>query len=302
LNLAIHGLPPESFRHVVVTATEHNSVLRPLNQALARWGGRLSVVGLTSEGQLDRDAWGRALEPQPTLAVVNHVSNVTGQINPIEELLATARAAGARTLLDASQSVGYLELKPRAWAVDLMAFGGQKGLHGPPGIGVLYVAPGVELQPLYSGGTGVHSELTRQPEAMPLRLEAGTSNAPALAGLVAALSWRRQEGAEFARRARTMAERLEQGLRSIRRVRLIGAQGPRLGVVSFCVEDWEPDEAALVLRHSFGIVCRAGLHCAPLMHRALGTENRGTVRFSVSGFTTAREVDSAIEAIWRMTR
>ena len=154
LNLAIQGLSPECFRHVVVTVMEHNSVLRPLHKALARYGGRLTAVGLNSEGTLDRAAWQRALEQRPTLVAINHVSDVTGQINPIEKLLETARVAGAKTLLDASQSVGYLELKPREWAVDLMAFGGQKGLHGLPGIGVLYVAPGVELQPLYSGGTG----------------------------------------------------------------------------------------------------------------------------------------------------
>lgn len=302
LNLAIHGLSPESFRHVVTTVTEHNSVLRPLHQAVARCAGRLTVVGLNCEGTLELAAWQRALEQRPTLVVINHVSNVTGQINPIGQLLPQARAVGARTLVDASQSVGYLELRPGEWGVDLMAFGGQKGLHGPPGIGVLYVAPGVELQPLYSGGTGVHSELLRQPDPMPLRLEAGTCNSPALAGLRAALRWCQESGVEFAARAQEMADRLERGLRSIPRVRLMGTQGPRLGVISFCLEGWEPAEAAWVLRQSFGIVCRAGLHCAPWMHRALGTAERGTVRFSVSGFTTEQEVECALGAVRRMAQ
>ncbi len=301
-NLAIQGLPGEIFRRVVTSVMEHNSVLRPLRQALARWGGHLTVVGLDGEGRLDRSAWFRALEQGATLAILNHVSNVTGQINPVEELLAPARASGAITLLDASQSVGYLALAPSRWPVDLMVFGGQKGLHGPPGVGVLYVAPHVRLRPLYSGGTGVHSKLTEQPEQMPLRLEAGTPNGPALAGLVAALRWRRRFGAEFAERARKLAQRLEEGLSAIGRVRLFGAKGPRLGVISFRIEGWDPNETAWVLRASFGVVSRAGLHCAPLMHEALGTADAGTVRFSVSGFNSEQEVDWALLAVRAIAR
>lgn len=302
LNVAIHGLPGECFRHVVTTVREHNSVLRPLHQAQARWGGRLTVISLERGGTLDRAAWFRALEQGATLAVLNHASNVTGQINPVEELLAPARATGAVTPLDASQSAGYLERAPGRWPVDLMAFGGQKGLHGPPGVGVLYVAPHVGLRPLYSGGTGEHSHLPTQPDPMPLRLEAGTPDGPALAGLAAALRWRRQAGAGFAEHARKMAQRLEEGLKEIAGVRLFGTEGPRLGVISFRIAGWEPNETAWVLRRSFGVVCRAGLHCAPLMHRALGTADAGTVRFSVSGFTAEEEVDRALEAVRRIAR
>ena len=212
LNMAILGLPPERFRHVVTTVTEHNSVLRPLHDALARYGGRLSLVGLDGSGALDLEAFQRALEQGPTLVAINHASNVTGQINPIQPLLASARAAGAVTLVDASQSAGYLELSPEEQFMDLMAFGGQKGLHGPPGVGVLYVSPRVELQPLFSGGTGVESELLRQPPRMPLRLEAGTPNTPAVLGLQAAVRWRASQGEVFAARAAEAGRRLQQGL------------------------------------------------------------------------------------------
>jgi selenocysteine lyase/cysteine desulfurase len=297
LNIAIYGLPGESFRHAVATVMEHNSVLRPLYRAVARWGGRLSIVGLDEEGRLDRQAWLRALEEEPTLAALNHVSNVSGQINPAEELLARARAAGAVTLLDASQSAGHLELTRLASSVDLLVFGGQKGLHGPPGVGLLYVAPRLELEPLYSGGTGVHSELPTQPPAMPVRLEAGTLNAPAIEALAAAVRWHRRAGAAFVERSRQMAERLEQGLHELPHVRLYGVAGPRLGVVAFRLDGWHPEETAAVLQQSFGVICRAGLHCAPLMHRALGTADAGTVRFSVSGFTAEEEVDRALEAV-----
>lgn len=302
LNIAIHGLPRECFRHVVTTVMEHNSVLRPLHQALARWGGEMTVVGLNGDGTLDRAAWFRALERGTTLAALNHASNVTGQVNPVEELLAAARTAGAVTLLDASQSAGYLDLTPARWPVDLMAFGGQKGLHGPPGVGVLYVSPRIELEPFYSGGTGVHSELLKQPDRMPLRLEAGTPNAPALAGLAAALQWHREAEPGFRERARRMAGLLEEGLRSMPRIRLYGMHGPRLGVISFRIEGWDPQETAFVLRQSFGVACRAGLHCAPWMHRALGTDGAGTVRFSVSGFTTEEGVDRALAAVRQMAR
>lgn len=302
LNLAILGLPPERFSHVVASVTEHNSVLRPVHAAVARYAGRLTVVGLDDSGALDEESFLRALEQEPTLVALNHVSNVTGQINPIESLLARARQSGALTLLDASQSVGYLSLRPGQWGVDLMAFGGQKGLHGPPGVGVLYVGPRVELRPLYSGGTGVQSDLLHQPPAMPLRLEAGTANTPALVGLLAAVRWHQSAGESFASRAAEMAARLEQGLASIPGVRRFNPGGPRLGVISFRMEDWDSSEAAWVLRRSFDVVCRAGLHCAPLMHRALGTAPQGTIRFSVSGFTREEEVQCALDAVRRMAR
>lgn len=302
LNLGILGLPPERFSHVLTTVTEHNSVLRPIHDAVARYQGRLSLVGLDQAGVLDEESFLRALEGRPTLVAVNHVSNVTGQINPVESLLAKARQAGALTLLDASQSVSYLSLRPEQWGVDLMAFGGQKGLHGPAGVGVLYVSPRVELRPVYSGGTGVQSDLLHQPPAMPLRLEAGTANTVGLAGLRAALRWRQSAAESFARRAAEMAVRLEQGLSGISGVRRFGPGGPRLGVISFRITGWDPTEAAWVLRRSFGVVSRAGLHCAPLMHKALGTAPEGTIRFSVSGFTTEEEVEHALEAVRRMAR
>jgi len=300
LNLAIRGLPRERLRHIVTTVTEHNSVLRPVFAVSRQSGARVSIVGLNEAGGLDEASYRRASEQAPTLVALNHVSNVTGQINPVERWLEMARRAGAWTLLDASQSVGYLTLEPEAWQVDLMVFGGQKGLHGPPGLGILYVRPGVELTPLYSGGTGVRSDLLEQPEEMPTRLEAGTANAPALAGLVAALRWhsRNQEG--FRARAAEMARRLEDGLKNIPAVRCFAPGTPRLGVISFRVERWEPAETTWVLQHSFGVASRGGLHCAPLMHQALGSFPEGTVRFSVSGFTQPDEIDRALEAVGRM--
>lgn len=300
LNLAILGLRPERLRHVVTTVTEHNSVLRPVFMAAERYGGRVSVIGFDEAGALDEAAWRRALEQEPTLAAMNHVSNVTGRINLVASWLAAARAAGAVTLLDASQSVGYLPLEPARWGVDLLAFGAQKGLHGPPGVGVLYVRPGIELTALYSGGTGVHSDLLHQPDRMPHRLEAGTANTPALAGLLASLTWQKQNAERFRAQAAAMKQRLEDGLRSVPRVRCFDEGGPRLGVISFRIEGWEPAETAWVLRHSFGVVSRAGLHCAPLMHRAIGTAPEGTVRFSVSGFTRPEEIERALAAVRRM--
>lgn len=302
LNLAILGLPPERFRRVLTTVTEHNSVLRPLLDAVTRCQGQIQLVDLAPSGVLDRGAFERALQQEPTLVALNHVSNVTGQTNPIEPLLEAARSAGAVTLLDASQSVGYLSLRPEQWPLDLMAFGGQKGLHGPPGVGVLYVSPRIELQPLYSGGTGVQSELLRQPPQMPLRLEAGTANTPALLGLQAAVRWQAGQAESFRARAAETAERLQQGLEQIPGVRIFSPPGPRVGVISFCLPGWESAEAAWVLRRSFGVVCRAGLHCAPLMHKALGSFPGGTIRFSISGFTRPEEVEAALDAVRRMAR
>ncbi len=257
------------------------------------------LIGLDAEGTLDRDAFARALQQKPRLVVLNHASNVTGRIQAVAPLFQQAREAGAYTLLDASQTLGHVPVHPEVMAADLVAFTGHKGLHGPPGTGGLYVSPRLELEPTIVGGTGIRSDLELHPPEMPIRLEAGTPNAPALRGLAAALRWVEERPAEHRVQASSMERRLREGLRDSPGVHIFedadGAE--RVGVISFRVEHWDVADVGFILEESFGITCRTGLHCAPLIHETLGSLPEGTIRFSVSGFTRAEEIDAAVAAI-----
>ncbi len=299
LNLAILGLDLQPGTSVVTTVTEHNSVLRPLNHLAQRRGIGLHIIGLDRAGRIDARGWKAALAHRPALAVLNHASNVTGRIADAAQLLGQARQAGAVTLLDASQTLGLVPVDVAMLQADLVAFTGHKGLHGPPGTGGLYVAPSLSLQQWFVGGTGVRSDLALHPADMPTRLEAGTPNVPALAGLAAALAWLAAEGTRHRDAARRLARRLRAGLRATPGVRLFG-DGPEeelTGVVSFAIEGWGVEETGFALHEGFGVVCRTGLHCAPLIHAALGCAPAGTVRFSVSGFNTDDDIEAALRAV-----
>jgi len=302
LNLAVHGLGLRSGALVITTVTEHNSVLRPLFLLERQQRVRIVSIGLDAAGGLDGVAFEQALSGRPALVAINHASNVTGRINPVERLFAMAKDAGAVTLLDASQTAGHLPVEPLRLHADLVAFPGHKGFHGPAGTGALYVAPRLELDPLVVGGTGYHSQSHWHPQEMPGRLEAGTPNAPALAGLAAAFAWHAEHSDPFQRCASAAGRRLRDGLRTIPKVRLFDGQShtEHLGVVSFHIRGWPVEEAGVALLESFGVVCRTGLHCAPWMHQAIGSAAEGTIRLSASGFNTGPDIDAALAAVAKL--
>jgi cysteine desulfurase family protein len=302
LNLAIHGvLRPGD--HVVASVCDHNSVLRPLAEQCRSGDVSVTYVGCDGAGLVDPADVRAALRPNTRLVVVTHSSNVTGAVQPLAEIAAIAKSAGALVLVDAAQSAGHLRIDADAWGIDLLAASGHKGLLGPSGTGLLYVAPGVEkqLRPTRQGGTGVESELDRMPDEMPARYEAGSLNAAGLAGLAAAGEFLRARTiAAIASHEAEITARLCEALRSLASVRVYGpATGqPRGPVVSFSVEGYDPQEFAAALDAAFGVQCRAGLHCAPLMHKALGTDKLGgLVRVSPGWSTTVADADQAIEAI-----
>jgi len=299
LNLALLGIDLEQEASVVITVTEHNSVLRPLHHLAKKKGIRIITVGLDDTGALDEEAFEAAMASRPALVVMNHASNVTGRVNRVERFLQRAKAIGATTLLDASQTLGHRPVDAEALSADLVAFTGHKGLRGPAGTGGLYVNPALELEQVIVGGTGVRSDLMLHPPDMPMRLEAGTPNVPALAGLAAALRWLAQDGDAFCARERETARSLREGLKHIDGVRVADAASDpeRVGIVSFQLRGWDVEEVGFVLSESFGVVCRTGLHCAPLIHKALGTVPAGTIRLSVSGFTTDEDIAVALDAV-----
>ncbi|MBI4578281.1 MAG: aminotransferase class V-fold PLP-dependent enzyme [Planctomycetes bacterium] len=299
LNMAIKGvLRPGD--HAVTTALEHNSVSRPLH-ALADQGVIiLTRVPMTGGGFVDPDAVAAAITPATRLIVCTHCSNVIGTIQPIADIGRIARRHDVVFLVDAAQSAGLLPISMREMCVDLLAIPGHKALLGPTGTGALLVGSRVDPRPWREGGTGGDSASPVQPPEYPHRLEGGTPNTVGLAGLAAALDEieRRSPSAILAHE-RALARRLVEELRDDRRFHLLGPDDAdrRTGVVSFTMNGLGPQETAAILDESFDIAVRAGLHCAPYIHAALGTRPDGAVRVSPGPFNSTDDIARLIDAL-----
>ena len=312
LNTAICGLVRPGDR-VVTTVLEHNSVLRPLNRLAAERGVEVARTRCDANGVLDYEELERLVRPGTRLVVATHASNVTGNAVDIARVASVAHAAGALCVVDAAQSGGTLPIDMVAMGLDAVCFTGHKGLLGPQGTGGLAVAPGVEVEPLVMGGSGVQSFESLQPREWPVRLEAGTVNAHGLAGLSAGLDYLHDHGgpACLGLREYGLALRLYQVVRDAPGVRVYGdwdacerdfsacdaACAPRAAIVALNVGELDSSGVSDALERGWGIVTRPGVQCAPLMHRALGTERQGIVRFSIGWGTTEADIDAAAEAI-----
>jgi len=288
LNLAIKSLVRAGDR-VVVSNFEHNSVTRPLLAA----GAELVVAKsepFRPEAVLA--AFAEEVRSGTKLVVLNHVSNVFGYILPAAEVAALCRRRGVPFILDASQSAGVLEVDAVALGADFIAMPGHKGLYGPQGTGVL-ICKDSPASTLIEGGTGSDALRGEMPEDLPDRLEAGTPNMPGINGLLEGLRFLERRGAaKILRHERNLLRQLLEGLRKIPGVYPYAAEDPghQTGVLSFRLEGVDCERVAEALDKR-GIAVRAGLHCAPLAHRAAGTLDTGTVRLSVSAFNTRREAD-----------
>ena len=300
LNTVINGVVRPGDR-VVTTVLEHNSVLRPLNRLAAEQGVTVEHAGCDANGVLDYDELERLVTPGTRAVVVTHASNVTGNAVDVSRVAAIAHAAAALVIVDASQSAGTAHIDMRAMGLDVVCFTGHKGLMGPQGTGGLAVAEGIDVAPWAMGGTGVHSFDALQPREWPTRLEAGTLNGHGIAGLSAGLDFIEAQGGveAIAAHERALADRFLAGVSEIPGIALYGAfdQPVRSAIVSLNVGDIDSAEISDALMQGWGIATRPGAHCAPLMHRALGTERQGVVRFSFGYFNTDEEVDAAIEAL-----
>lgn len=300
LNTVINGVVRPGDR-VVTTVLEHNSVLRPLNRLAVEQGVTVEHAGCDANGVLDYDELEQRVTPGTRAVVVTHASNVTGNAVDIARVAAMAHAAGALVIVDASQSAGTAHIDMRAMGLDVVCFTGHKGLMGPQGTGGLAVAEGVDVVPWAMGGTGVHSFDALQPLEWPTRLEAGTLNGHGIAGLSAGLDFIEAQGGveAIAAHERALADRFLASVREIPGIKLYGAfdQPARSAIVSLNVGDIDSAEISDALMQGWGIATRPGAHCAPLMHRALGTERQGVVRFSFGYFNTDEEVDTAIDAL-----
>ena len=302
LNAALSGLVGPGER-VVTTVLEHNSVLRPLARLADERGVEVAYAGCDAHGLLDMDELERLICPGTRLVAVTHGSNVTGNLVDVARVAEMAHAAGALVLVDASQTAGSVPLDMAAMGLDVVCFTGHKGLMGPQGTGGMAVAEDVDVRPWVEGGSGVHSFERRHPLEWPTRLEAGTLNAHGLAGLGAGIAFIEKNGGPAAVGARehVLAQRLYEGVAGVPGVTVYGgwAVAPeRCGsIVAFNVDGLDSAEVADALSAGWGIACRAGAHCAPLMHRALGTERQGSVRLSCGWFNTEEEIDVAVAAV-----
>lgn len=301
LNTALWGVlsPGDA---VVVTAYDHNAVIRPVSALASQRGVEVRMAAGTPEGEVDYEEVGRLLEGA-RLLVVNCASNVLGCRLPVEDLASMARAAGTTVLLDAAQGAGHMPLDCEAWGVDMVAFTGHKGLLGPQGTGGLWVGAGLEVRPLLTGGTGGDSTRREMPEPMPDRLEAGTVNAPGLAGLAEGIRFLEARGVDaiHAHEA-SLKARLRDGLARIPGVTVLSPAAPDgVGIVTFVARDVDPSTLVRRLDAEWGVEGRAGLHCAPDAHRILGTTGQGAVRLSLGWASTEADVDRALEGVEAVT-
>ncbi|MCS7252990.1 MAG: aminotransferase class V-fold PLP-dependent enzyme [Armatimonadota bacterium] len=299
LNIALKGLLSGG-EHVITTSMEHNAVWRPLKHLERTRGVELTAIWCDGEGKLNPKEVERHIRRNTKLIVMTHASNVTGTIMPVHEVGEIAKRHEILFLVDAAQSAGSLPINVNEMNIDMLAFTGHKGLLGPQGIGGLYVREGVDIEPLIHGGTGSHSYLEEQPYEMPERLEAGTLNMPAIAGLKAALESLMRCGVENARQHEiALTELMLQELSGIKGMRIYGPKraSERVGIVSFTVDGFDCGELATSLEKRFGIIVRWGLHCAPMAHRTVGTFETGTIRASVSLLNTDEDVIALARAL-----
>ena len=310
LNMAIRGVVHGYDRakgkpHVITTWMEHNSVLRPTNELVHRGEAEQTRIACDPvTGLVDPEAIRKAIRPNTALIAVVHGSNVTGTLQPIGKVGAIAQEHGIPLLVDAAQTVGHVPIDVQAMGIDLLAFPGHKGLLGPLGTGALYIRPGVEQSMATSreGGTGSISDQDTQPTFMPDRFEPGSHNAPGIIGWSQGVKWILDKGVdELWRHQRELIQIVIDRLTDMPGLTLYGPQGveDRVGVFSIRIDGFDdPQALSDVLENDFGLLTRSGIHCAPLAHKTIGTDQLGgTTRLSVGPFTTEDDVIFACDSL-----
>ena len=298
LNIAIKGiLNPGD--HVITTAMEHNSVLRPLYE-LEGQGAALTILPADRQGRIDYGGFEAAIRDNTRAIVCTHGSNLTGNLLDIGRIGAIAKRYGLLFVVDASQTAGVFPIDVQDMNIDILCFTGHKGLLGPQGTAGLYVREGVTVRPLLTGGSGVQSHSKTHPSQMPTALEAGTLNAHGLAGLNAGVRYLLERGIGTLRQKELdFTWAFYEGVKKIPGITVYGdfSARERCPIVSLNVRDYDSAQVSDALFSTFGIATRPGAHCAPLLHDALGTGQRGAVRFSFSHYNTMEQINTAIAAL-----
>lgn len=302
LNMAIQGI----FRpgdHVITSVCEHNSVLRPL-YLMGERGVALSFIDVDDKGRLRYDLMEELVRKETKALVLTHASNLTGNVTDLERAAAFAKKYGLLLVVDGAQSAGILPVSAEAMGIDVFCFTGHKGLMGPQGTGGIYVREGLEIAPLKVGGSGIHSFDQKHPALMPTALEAGTLNVHGIAGLGASVDDILQTGTDtILKKEMALARRFICGIQDLPEIHIYGDLEAeiRTGIVSLNIGAEDSAQISDILWEDYEICVRAGAHCAPLMHKALGTVEQGAVRFSFSYYNTIEEIDIAIQALRELT-
>lgn len=298
LNMAIKGiLRPGD--HVVTTAMEHNSVLRPIKE-LENIGVENTIVSCSHEGKINVQDIEAAIKTNTRMVVTTHVSNLTGTIFPIEKIGEMCKRRNVLYLVDGSQSAGVLEIDMQKQHIDFLAVPGHKGLLGPQGTGALLINSDAEIKELKEGGTGSESSNPNQPNFYPDKLEAGTHNLPGIAGLNAGLKYILNKGTKsILSHEKNILETFIDEMRKNPKIVIYGPEdiNDRSGVVPVNIAGMDSSEVAYILDTEYNIAVRPGLHCAPLAHKTIGTENIGAVRFGIGPFTKRSDVIAAVKAL-----
>lgn len=298
LNIAILGILKPGDK-ALSTMLEHNSVLRPLNHL--KRDGRIDVEFVEPSGEtITVERIKKAITPNTRIVVLTHASNVTGWIQPIKAIGNFLKQQNIIFIVDATQTAGILPIDVQKMNIDVLVFTGHKALMGPVGIGGMIVAPDVEIEPLRVGGSGIYSEDKYHPSQYPYRLEAGTPNVPAIVGLNEGIKFIRQVGLDnIYTKELELISILKKGLSAINKITLYTSTNIHngTGILSFTIEGFSSTDIATILESEFNIAVRAGLHCAPSIHRYLGTFPNGTIRVSPGYFNTAEDIEAVIEAV-----
>jgi cysteine desulfurase family protein len=299
LNMAFKGVLQDG-DHVITTDLEHNSVSRPLRAMELAGRIRLTRIAADAGGTIDPDDVRRAIMPQTRLVAVTHASNVVGTVQPVAEIGRLVRERDLLFVVDAAQTAGVWPIDVQAMDIDLLAFPGHKSLFGPTGTGALYVGPRARVGAWREGGTGGDSASETQPREFPYFLEGGTPNVLGVAGLSAGVKYVQERGTDAIRAHEVaLCERLRRRLDEIGGYEVFGHRdmNRRVGTLSLRSQALAATEIGGILDQAFAIAIRPGLHCAPYIHRALGTFPDGTVRVSPGPFNTEEDIDQLAEAL-----
>ena len=298
LNIAIKGvLKPGD--HVITTALEHNSVLRPLYE-MEDHGVQLTILPADRMGNICYEDFEKEIRCNTKAIVTTHGSNLTGNLLDIGRIGKIAAEHGLTYIVDASQTAGVFYIDVHQMHIDILCFTGHKSLLGPQGTGGIYVREGIEVKPLLSGGSGVQTYLHQHPTQMPTALEAGTLNGHGIAGLGAAVRYIQETGPDVIRcKEQKLMMAFYEAVIQIPGMTVYGdfSTDNRCAIVSLNVRDYDSGEVSDALSMGYGIATRPGAHCAPRMHEALGTAAQGAVRFSFSHYNTMDEVKIAVAAL-----
>ena len=303
LNIAISGLISNN-DHIITTVCEHNSVLRPLYNK-QKSGTQLDFICVNKKGVLDYNNIEKMIEPHTKALIVSHASNVTGNVVDLSILTEIKKKYGLLLIVDAAQSIGNIAIDVQKNDIDILCFTGHKELLGPQGTGGLYVSPHINLPPFKLGGSGIHSYDKEHPSKMPESLEAGTLNCHGIAGLNAAVEYINKLGMDYIHSyTNKLVMRFYKGICNIENIKIYGDINAELRVPILSLNIGDLDSATVnnILNTQYDICVRSGAHCAPLMHKALGTDKSGAVRFSFGISNTTDEVDTAINAITEISK